>query len=110
MADRQMTYPEFWRHYLRQHADGHSRAEYLGSILALAALAGFVLTLDWRFLVAAPLAGYGFAWFGHFALERNRPATFGHPFWSLASDYRMLFLWAAGRLGPHLAKAAVDPG
>ena len=64
-----------------------------------------VITRDWWWLLAAPIIGYGFAWIAHFFVEGNRPETFGHPFWSLASDFRMLALWLSGRLGPHLAAA-----
>jgi len=54
-----------------------------------------------------PLIGYAFAWTAHFTIEHNRPETFGHPFWSLFSDYRMLLLALCFRLAPHLRRAGV---
>ena len=60
---------------------------------------------DWRWLVAAPVVGYACAWFGHVVFEHNRPQTFGHPVWSLFSDFRMLFLFCSGRLGGELRRA-----
>jgi len=98
-----MTYPEFWRRYLAAHADPRTRAlHYLGSSLAVGALVAAGITRDLRWLVAAPVAGYGLAWLGHFAFEHNRPETFGHPAWSLVSDFRMFGLFLAGRLGRQL--------
>ncbi|HVY17164.1 MAG TPA: DUF962 domain-containing protein [Rhodopila sp.] len=100
-----MTYGEFWRYYLRAHSRPGTRAlHYAGSLCALCLLA-MAVAWDWRFLPAAVVVGYGFAWVGHVAIERNRPATFGHPLWSLFSDFRMLALWAAGGLGAHLHRA-----
>jgi hypothetical protein len=104
-----MTYPEFWRVYLKPHSRPATRlVHYAGSLLALAALALAVATRDWRWCVAAPVVGYAFAWGAHFGLEGNRPATFGHPVWSLVSDYRMLALWICGRLERHLAADGAD--
>lgn len=102
-----MRYEEFWDHYLQAHSRPATRAmHYTGSLCALGLLVGGAVA-DWRLLPAAVVVGYGFAWTGHVAIEGNRPATFGHPVWSLLSDYRMLALWLTGGLGPHLRKAAV---
>ena len=101
-----MTYPEFWRRYLRAHRDPRTRAlHYLGTSLALGALGAAAITRDWRWLIAAPATGYAAAWTGHFVFEHNRPETFGHPLWSLASDFRMFALFASGRLGREISAA-----
>ncbi len=104
-----MTYEEFWLRYLRAHAKSETRAiHYVGSVLALLAIVLAIVLRDWRWLIAAPLIGYGFAWGAHFGIEHNRPETFGHPFWSIMSDFRMLSLFLTGRLAPHLARAGVS--
>jgi hypothetical protein len=107
MSNRIASYHEFWPHYLREHGKRATRKlHYIGTALTLVALALGVFVSAW-WLLAIPLAGYGFAWFAHFRVEHNRPATFTHPWWSLVSDYRMFFLAATGRLGPHLERAGV---
>ena len=94
-----MTYAEFWPRYLRAHADRRTKAlHFIGTGGAVAMLALAVLARDWRWAVAAPIFGYGCAWFGHAVFEHNRPETFGHPLWSLYSDFRMLALFLVGRL------------
>ncbi len=106
MSERIGSYAEFWPYYLRAHRDARTRAvHYAGTTAGIVLLLVALATRDWRFLVAAPVAGYALAWLAHGAFEGNRPATFGHPFWSLWSDLRMLALWASGRLAPELEKA-----
>ena len=108
-TDRFETYAEFWPYYLQEHADRTCRnLHYAGTTLTFFAFAAGIFVSPW-WLLAAPLAGYGFAWFAHFKYERNKPATFKYPFWSLFSDYRMYFNWLGGRLGPHLTRAGVTP-
>ncbi len=98
-----MTYPEFWRVYLAAHADPRTRGmHFLGTAFGVAALVVAGLEQEWRWLLAAPIAGYAFAWFGHVVFEHNQPATFGHPTWSLISDFRMLGLFLSGRLDREL--------
>ena len=103
-----MTYPEFWQRYLAAHADRRTRAlHYFGTTAAVAALALAAAQRDWRWLPAAPTVGYASAWLGHYVFERNRPETFGHPGWSLISDFRMFGLFLSGRLRAELRSAGV---
>ena len=102
---RPANYRAFWRRYLAAHGDPRTRAlHYCGTGAALIALGLAAARGDWRWLVAAPAIGYGCAWFGHVVFERNRPETFSHPLWSLVSDFRMLGLFLAGRLGRELRR------
>jgi hypothetical protein len=104
--ERITDYAQFWGFYLRQHKDARTRAaHYLGTGAGLALVVAAAVLADWRLLVAAPVVGYAAAWIGHFGFEGNRPATFGHPLWSFYSDFRMLGLWLAGRLGAELDAA-----
>jgi len=104
MSER-MSFTAFWPEYLGAHRDPRTRAfHYVGTSLGLCSLVAFALTMDWRFLPAAPILGYGFAMLAHPLFESNHPKTFEHPALSLVCDFYMLFLWATGRLGPELAR------
>ena len=103
-----MTYAEFWPRYLGAHRDPRTRVlHYLGTLGAVSLIAVAVAARDWRWLIAAPILGYGPAWLGHLVFERNRPETFAHPAWSLLSDLRMVGLFLTGRLAGELRRAGI---
>ena len=93
------SFREFYPFYLTEHSrSGTRRLHFTGTLLVLFSLAYAVVTRRWGFLALMPLFGYGLAWMGHFAVERNRPATFQHPLYSLAGDLRMFADMVRGRV------------
>jgi hypothetical protein len=106
--DRYRSFADFWPFYLREHSQpGTRRLHYAGTSLVLLIAAAAAASGEWLLLLAVPVAGYGFAWASHALVERNRPATFSYPAWSLAADFRMFWLWLTGRLGRELEAAGV---
>jgi hypothetical protein len=110
MSQRKASYAEFWPFYLQEHAQPRTRTfHYIGTSLVIAIAAIAIVTRTWLLLLAVPVAGYFFAWVSHAFIERNKPATFIHPLWSLVSDFRMFFMWVTGRLDAELRKVGVYP-
>ena len=94
------SFREFYPFYLSQHADRRCRRlHFVGSSLVLLVFVAACLRQQWRWLWLLPVLGYGFAWIGHFFFERNRPATFTHPFYSFAGDWVMYWQTLTGRIG-----------
>jgi hypothetical protein len=86
------SFEEFYPYYLMEHRDPLNRLfHYVGSLFVIVLFLMFLVSRMPIFLFLMPIFGYGFAWYGHFKIEKNRPATFKHPFYSLASDFVMLY-------------------
>ena len=93
------TFSEFYPFYLKEHSNRTSRKlHFLGTCGFISLLILFFFTGNVLLLAFVPLVGYGFAWVGHFVFEKNRPATFKHPFYSLLGDFRMFWDILAGRV------------
>ena len=96
---RHTSFREFYPFYLSEHANRTCRRlHFVGSLLVLAIILLAMATVDARWLWLAPIAGYGFAWVGHFFFEKNRPATFSHPLYSLLGDWAMFWDILNGRV------------
>jgi hypothetical protein len=90
VTGRYRSFSAFYPHYIHEHANRTCRRIHVvGSALVLVALVVAVVTRNAWWLLAMPMVGYGFAWVGHFFFEKNRPATFKHPFYSFAGDWVM---------------------
>jgi len=108
MHERLESFEAFWPYYLREHARPATRAVHVGgSWAAVAVLVLGMVTGRWWLALLALAIGYGAAWMSHLFIERNRPATFTYPLWSLRGDLRMAWLAATGRLGAELRRAGL---
>jgi hypothetical protein len=100
MSDgRYQSFAEFYPFYLSEHSRPETRRiHFVGSALALLCLLWALLSGEARWFLAAVICGYAFAWFGHFFFEKNRPATFKHPLYSLMGDWKMFWQILTGKI------------
>lgn len=92
MEKRYKTLREFYPYYLSEHQNYTCRIlHFIGTALLFVIVALAVILSDYRILISIPFVGYGFAWVGHFFFEKNKPATFQYPLFSLASDFLLFF-------------------
>lgn len=97
-GERYRSFRDFYPFYISEHANRTCRRIHVvGSSLVLVVLAVAVLTLNAWWLLLMPVIGYGFAWVGHFFFEKNKPATFKYPLWSLMGDWRMFYETVTGQ-------------
>ncbi|MFY4776106.1 Mpo1-like protein [Metabacillus sp. RGM 3146] len=99
------SYKEFWPFYLSQHSKPATRRwHFAGTSFVFVFFILSIVFLNFWFLLLAPVTAYSIAWISHFFIEGNKPATFGHPLWSLRADFRMYRLMLFGQLGKELNK------
>jgi hypothetical protein len=102
---RIQSFQEFWPYYLGEHRKAVCRAwHYFGTTASLLTLLTVAVTQQWHWIWLIFIAGYGPAWVGHFVFEKNKPATFQYPLWSLIADYKMFFLAIRGGLSDELKR------
>lgn len=103
------NYSDFWDFYVQEHSKPLTRAlHFAGTMLGLALLVWFVATGRWYYFPLFFVVGYAFAWFAHFVVEKNRPATFKYPLWSFISDFKMIWYMLTGRMAAEVARVTRD--
>ena len=109
MSSKAITaFSAFWPFYLGEHRVRLTRTlHFIGSSIAIAGVIAALVTRTFWLVPMPVIQGYAWAWVSHFFVEKNKPATFEAPFWSLISDYRMCGLFLSGRLGDELMKHQV---
>jgi len=104
------SYREFWPYYVREHASRATRAlHFAGTSGVIVLAAAALVTANAWLLIALPVVGYGFAWVAHAFVERNKPATFTHPLWSLIADFHMFALMLTGRMDREVGRHRDGP-
>jgi len=99
-------FKSFYPYYLTEHADAKNRLlHFFGTLLFFVCLFTGIVTGKWWFFLLMPFVGYGFAWVGHFFIEKNKPATFTYPLFSLASDFVMFWHIITGQINTKLREA-----
>ncbi|GAB2900719.1 Mpo1-like protein [Microbulbifer echini] len=98
-AQKFESFRDFYPFYLQEHRNRICRRlHFIGTSLVFATVIATITTGNMLWLATTPLAGYGFAWIGHFFFEHNRPATFKYPFYSFLGDFVMFKDMLLGRI------------
>ncbi|HMS43237.1 MAG TPA: DUF962 domain-containing protein [Pyrinomonadaceae bacterium] len=97
--ERIKTYAEFWDFYVAEHSMPLTRLlHFVGTSLGIVLLVWFLRNGTYFYIPLCFVVGYAFAWFSHFVIEKNKPATFQYPLWSFISDYKMMFYMLIGKM------------
>lgn len=103
------TYSEFWDFYVREHSQPLTRyLHFVGTMLSLVITVWIIRSGSWLYFPLTLVVGYAFAWFAHFYIEGNKPATFRYPWWSFTSDYKMVVFMLIGRMNGEVERVKVE--
>ena len=98
-SERFQSFKDFYPYYLSEHENiTCRRLHFVGTSLIVILWIYVLWTQNWLWLLLTPVIGYGFAWAGHAFYEKNRPATFTYPLWSLMGDWKMWFEILIGKI------------
>ncbi|MFL5318746.1 MAG: Mpo1-like protein [Myxococcaceae bacterium] len=101
------SYREFWPYYVGEHKKPLTRwLHFVGTTGVFLILISAIVTMRPWMLLLCPLSGYSWAWVSHFFVEKNRPATFKYPLWSLTGDFQMYFFMITGRMNAEVERVA----
>jgi hypothetical protein len=106
MTQREIrSFAEFWPYYVAEHSKPVTRTlHFAGTAAALGCAVTLAAKGKWKWLPLALAPGYAAAWVGHFLVEKNRPATFRYPLWSLLADQKMFGLMLTGKMDAEIEK------
>jgi hypothetical protein len=100
------SFNEFYPYYLTEHARPINHwLHFIGTLGVISCFVVGIATANGWLLFIMPFCGYGFAWFGHFVFEKNRPATFTYPLYSLGSDFAMFWHILTGQITKKMDEA-----
>lgn|SRR5690554_4503623 len=99
MTEKKYTsFDEFYPYYLTEHRQKGTRIlHFIGTSGFFALVIAAIISQNWWLILGGIVFAYGCAWVGHFFIEKNKPATFQYPLWSLMSDFKLYFEIIAGK-------------
>jgi hypothetical protein len=105
MEERFKSFNDFYPFYLKEHSNKTCRLLHvIGTTIVIALAISAISQNNPVLCIFVPVAGYGFAWLGHYFFEKNKPATFKYPLWSLGSDFKMYFEILSGKISLEASK------
>ena len=101
------NFSDFWPYYVLAHRQPTTRIFHsIGTLTGWALVVAAIHYGNWWLILAAIVLPYALAWFSHFFVEHNRPATFGHPLWSWLADQKMVAMMLAGKMNQEVQRCA----